>query len=109
MVIFDISCIASRWVNGHTDDGYAFDALALAIPSEYGISTPAHPEGGQVLKLYIKDASGKSVYEFDRGEEHINASYDEIIDVAYSKIIDVACEITLELEKLFSSPIKWTE
>lgn len=101
MILFDASSIDSRWVHGHTDDGYTFDALVFAEPSEHGISTLQYPDGGLVSKLYIKDGSGKSVYEFDRGTEHIIAPYDEIVDVA--------CEITLELEKLFSNPIKWDE
>ena len=80
------------WVSGSTDDGYYFNAKVFDLPSIFGLPTERVPEGGNVSKLYIRDAEGREVYAYDRGYNH---------GETVPHYADAAAGITAELEARF--------
>lgn len=78
------------WVSGSTDDGYCFDAKVFDLPSISGLPTERFPEGGNVSKLYIRDAGGREVYAYERG-----------LHFAADGAMALAFGIAAELEAIF--------
>lgn len=83
----------TNWVEGSTDDGYLFFAKVYTEPSLFGMSTPAHPKGGNVSILIVRDSTGAVVFHYDRG------SY--LVDMVGYAALDAALDVAMTLEAEF--------
>ena len=68
------------WVKGSIGC-WSFAGKVFDLPSAFGIPTPRFPDGGNVSKLSIYNASGRLVYHYDRGLDFTQVSSDLLAHV----------------------------